>query len=89
MAWRTTHADALHQAGRRGDAEARFREAEDMQAEWQPEYPLLYSLWGFRYCDLLLTAAERAAWRHMLNLPPSPNLHPCLKTAAPSLSARY
>jgi hypothetical protein len=70
MAWRTTHADALHQAGRRGDAEARFREAEDMQAEWQPEYPLLYSLWGFRYCDLLLTAAERAAWRHMLNLPP-------------------
>ena len=58
---RTTHADALHQAGRRDEAEARFREAEQMQAERQPDYPLLYSLWGFRYCDLLLTEAERAA----------------------------
>ena len=58
-----THADALHQAGRRAEAEARFREAEQMQAERQPDYPLLYSLQGFRYCDLLLTEAERAAWR--------------------------
>ncbi|MEM7516496.1 MAG: hypothetical protein AAF368_06205 [Planctomycetota bacterium] len=32
-----------------------------MQAERQPQYPLLYSLQGFRYCDLLLTDAERAA----------------------------
>ena len=62
---RTTHADALHQAGRRAEAEARFREAEQMQAESQPEYPLLYSLQGFRYCDLLLAAAERAAWRRI------------------------
>ena len=38
-------ADALHQAGRRAEAEARFREAEQMQAESQPDYPLLYSLW--------------------------------------------
>ena len=60
---RTTHADALHQAGRRAEAEARFREAEEMQAERQPDYPLLYSLQGFQYCDLLLTEAERAAWR--------------------------
>ena len=29
----------------------------------QPAYPLLYSLQGFRYCDLLLTEAERAAWQ--------------------------
>ena len=63
MATRTTHADALHQAGRRAEAEARFREAEQMQAERQPDYPLLYSLRGFRYCDLLLTEAERAAWQ--------------------------
>ena len=63
MAMRTTHADALHQAGRRAEAEARFREAEQMQAERQPDYPLLYSLQGFRYCDLLLAAAERAAWQ--------------------------
>ena len=34
-----------------------------MQAERQPDYPLLYSLRGFRYCDLLLTEAERAAWQ--------------------------
>jgi hypothetical protein len=66
MGNRTTHADALHQAGRRAEAEARFREAEQMQAERQPEYPLLYSLAGFRYCDLLLTAAERAAWQTIL-----------------------
>jgi len=61
MGKRTTHADVLHQAGRRAEAEARFREAEQTQAERQSEYPLLYSLWGFRYCDLLLGKAEREA----------------------------
>ncbi|MGZ5460604.1 MAG: hypothetical protein ACXW5J_31020 [Thermoanaerobaculia bacterium] len=61
MARRTTHADALHQAGRRDEAEARFREAEQVQAEDQPDYPLLYSLPSFRYCDLLLSEAEREA----------------------------
>jgi hypothetical protein len=60
---RTTHADVLHQSGRRSEAEARFREAEERQAKSQPDYPVLYSLWGFRYCDLLLTEAERAAWQ--------------------------
>jgi len=59
-------ADALHQAGRRDEAEARFREAEKMQAERQPDYPLLFSLRGFKYCDLLLAAPERAAWRDLL-----------------------
>jgi hypothetical protein len=61
MAMRTTHADALHQAGRRDEAEACFREAEQIQAERQPNYPLLYSLWGFRYCGLLVSDAEREA----------------------------
>jgi hypothetical protein len=61
MSNRTTHADALHQAGRRAEAEARFREAEQMQAERQPDYPLLYSVRGFSYCDLLLSEAEREA----------------------------
>ena len=65
---RTTHADALNQAGRREEAEARFREAEEMQAGRQPAYPLLYSLWGFRYCDLLLTKAKRAAWQTIFQL---------------------
>lgn len=63
---RTAHADALHQAGRRAEAEVRFREAEQMQAEHEPTYPLLYSISGFRYCALLLTEAERAAWQRML-----------------------
>ncbi|MCB1826631.1 hypothetical protein [Accumulibacter sp.] len=69
MSKRTTHADALHQAGRWAEAAALFREAERMQAERQPDYPLLYSLWGFRYCDLLLAAAKRAAWRAVLPAP--------------------
>lgn len=43
----------LHQAGRRAEAETRFREAEQMRAERQPDYPLLYSRRGFQYCDLL------------------------------------
>ena len=60
---RTTHADAVHQTGSRAEAEARFREADAMQAERQPKYPLLYGLAGFRYCDLLLTEGERAAWQ--------------------------
>ena len=60
---RTTHADALHQAGRLEASRNRFVEAETMQAEDQPGYPLLYALQGYRYCDLLLAAAERAAWR--------------------------
>ena len=53
----------MHQAGRQPEAEALFAEAEAMQAEWQAQYPLLYSLQGFRYCDLRLGGAERAAWR--------------------------
>jgi hypothetical protein len=63
---RSTHANALHQVGRRDEAEARFREAEEIQAGHQPEHPLLYGQAGFQYCDLLLAAAERAAWRRML-----------------------
>jgi tetratricopeptide (TPR) repeat protein len=63
---RTTHADALHQAGRRSEAQACFREAEEMQAKRQPGYPLLYSLQGFQYCDLLLAAPERTAWQCLL-----------------------
>jgi hypothetical protein len=60
---RSTHADALHQAGRRAEAETRFREAEQVQEELQADYPLLYSLQGFEYCDLLLGAPERNAWQ--------------------------
>ncbi len=65
----TTHADALHQAGRRAEAEGRFAEAEAMQAVMQHEYPLLYSTAGFSYCELLLANAERAAWRQQFAAP--------------------
>jgi hypothetical protein len=68
MGKRTTHANALHQAGRRIEAETRFREAEQMYAGRQSAFPLLYSLPGFWYCDLLLAAPERAASQMMLEL---------------------
>ncbi|MEZ5536538.1 MAG: SEFIR domain-containing protein [Thiolinea sp.] len=57
---RTTHADALHQAGEAETALTLFREAEQLQQEWQPGYPLMYSLQGFRYCDLLLAQGGTA-----------------------------
>ncbi|MBL8470421.1 MAG: ATP-binding protein [Rhodocyclaceae bacterium] len=62
-AFRTTFADARHQAGESEVARCLFAEAELIQAKDQPGYPMLHSLWGFRYCDLLLASAERAAWR--------------------------
>ena len=58
MASRTTLADVLHQAGSQSEAKSLFHEAEEMQKNWQPEYPFLYSLPGFRYCDLLLSQGE-------------------------------
>jgi tetratricopeptide (TPR) repeat protein len=61
IARRSTHAAAVRHGGRRDEAEARFCEAEQMQAESRPDYPLLHSLRGFQYCDLLLTEAERAS----------------------------
>jgi hypothetical protein len=56
-------ANAPHQQGERGPALGCFREAETMQAEHQPQYPQIYSLPGYRYCDLLLAGPERTAWR--------------------------
>ncbi len=64
---RTVHADALQQAGHRTEAEAAFCDAEEMGAQRQPDYPLLYSLRGFRYCDLLLASPERTAWQTILD----------------------
>jgi tetratricopeptide (TPR) repeat protein len=51
---RTTLADALHQSGQSNEAEQLFREAEALQKKRQPAYRYLYSLSGYRYCDLLL-----------------------------------
>ncbi|UCD51227.1 MAG: toll/interleukin-1 receptor domain-containing protein [Phycisphaerales bacterium] len=66
MITRATRADALQQAGKRDEAEACFRKAEQIQAELQPDYPLLYSLRGFLCCDQLMTETERAAWQKTL-----------------------
>ena len=64
MVMRTTLADALHQRGHTAEARALFVEAERLQVEQQPRLPLLYSLQGYRYGDLLLTLGEPAdAWR--------------------------
>lgn len=51
---RTRLANTLHQLGRTKEAAAAFRENEEMQKQSQPKYPLLYSVQGFYYCDLLL-----------------------------------
>ncbi|MEW6207057.1 MAG: hypothetical protein AB1631_01725 [Acidobacteriota bacterium] len=51
---RVALAYALHWVGRTEEAIAVFREAEKIQKQWQPEYPILYSSQGFHYCDLLL-----------------------------------
>jgi tetratricopeptide (TPR) repeat protein len=58
MVMRTVLADALQQAGSQSKAESLFREAEEMQKDGKPEYSFLYSLRGFRYCDLLLSQGE-------------------------------
>ncbi|MCG3155790.1 MAG: hypothetical protein DKINENOH_02398 [bacterium] len=55
---RTTLADALHQAGELTEAQKLFREAEAMQKQRQPEFPFLYSLRGFQFCDLLLSQGQ-------------------------------
>ena len=54
----TTLAAALHQAGRAVEAQAFFGEAEAMQKELWSEYPLLFSVRGFLYCDLLLSQGK-------------------------------
>ena len=62
---RTTLADALHQGGRLEEAKKAleaFREAEAMQKESQPQYPLLYSVRGYKYCDLLLSRSGFGLW---------------------------
>ena len=58
MVDRTALSDALHQAGRWEESAEAFCEAEALQGEDQPQFPRLYSLPGYRYCDLLLSLGE-------------------------------
>jgi tetratricopeptide (TPR) repeat protein len=60
MVSRITLSDVLHQAGRLTEAAAAFRGAEERQKERQPGFPLLYSVQGYRYCDLLLSQGDYA-----------------------------
>lgn len=62
IASRTTQTNACRHQGDTEAALHDFAEAETMQAQRQPDYPLLYSLHGFNYCELMLAEAERAAW---------------------------
>jgi tetratricopeptide (TPR) repeat protein len=57
---RTTLAGALYQSGDFDEAVRLFAEAERLQAERQPQYPILYSLRGHQYCDLLLDQGRAA-----------------------------
>jgi tetratricopeptide (TPR) repeat protein len=54
----TMLAETLHQKGHLEESAGAFREAEVLQMELQPEYPRLYSLPGYRYCNLLLSRGE-------------------------------
>ena len=79
MASRTTLAGAQHHHGEWEAAAALFAEAEALQKQWQPQFPLLYSLQGFQYCELLLAGAERSAWRAMLAAAAPSKHHPDLE----------
>jgi tetratricopeptide (TPR) repeat protein len=59
VVFRTALAEALHQAGQAAEATKLFAEAEAIQKERQPGYPLLYSFQGYLYCDLLLAHGQR------------------------------
>lgn len=63
MGTRTAHADAVHQRGQLEEAKALFVEAERIQAEREPAYPVLYSLAGYRFGDLLLSLGQPAEAR--------------------------
>jgi hypothetical protein len=60
VAARVQLATSLHQRADTKRARSLFAEAEALQAKWQPEFPLLYSVSGFRYCALLLDLGEFA-----------------------------
>ncbi len=45
-----------------------FLEAETIESKRNPELPLLPSLRGFKFCDLILAPAERVAWQQALSM---------------------
>jgi len=67
LTMRTALADALHQAGMLAEAQRLFGEAEMMQAQDDMVHPMLYSLRGYLYCDLLLSKGGGADVRGRAN----------------------
>lgn len=57
---RTALADVLYRMGRMSESESAICEAEEMQKNESPEFPFLYSIGGFRYCNLLLHQGKYA-----------------------------
>ncbi|HEV7426479.1 MAG TPA: hypothetical protein VGQ46_08925 [Thermoanaerobaculia bacterium] len=55
---RTVLAYVLHQHGDADDADREFRHAEELLQETTSASVVLYSLWGFRFCDLLLDRGD-------------------------------
>lgn len=55
IAARTSIANTLYHFGHIEEAKQHFEEAEAQQKEIQPDFPLLYSIQGFKYCDFLLS----------------------------------
>lgn len=66
MATLANCADVLNQMGHFTEAQNRFIQAEKIQGEREPEYPQLFSLRGFQYCDFLLSTSECRAWQRTL-----------------------
>lgn len=61
VAQRAILAAALHQSNDLPEAIRLFEEAERIEAKSDPEFPILYSFWGYRYCDLLLSQRQDKA----------------------------
>jgi tetratricopeptide (TPR) repeat protein len=60
---RTNLAFALQQSGELSEAGRLFAEAELLHAESNRTHPILYSISGYRYCDLLLIQGQTAEVR--------------------------
>jgi tetratricopeptide (TPR) repeat protein len=63
---RSALGEALNKGGQQVEAFDCFLEAESFAAMRQPNHPLLYSVRGFRFCELLLATEERASWKSFL-----------------------
>lgn len=58
MAARTILGDALHQSGDLAEAMQLFDESERLQAKGQTTFTILYAIFGYRYCDVLVDQGQ-------------------------------